>query len=571
MGLRDAEHVDGATALKGPYLTVVVGHFRGTRARRRLDPPDAVAHRISHRIDSGNPAPLDEELGPVACAVVDTEHDRTVVWRDRFGRHLLQLVRLDEGWAVTTSPRDAALLSNQNPRWSHLAGYLRGVSTTTDTDVFRDLYRIRPGERVTFEGHRLVDRKRWWRPQRRRRSQNATDIRGILNRIGRHLGRRPHLLALSGGLDSATLAAFGTARHPRSIAFTFHDPSAPHRESEIASRLATRLGLRWRRFCIERHWPLSRVGDLRSPPALGPLGHPDVAWKLPCHRWLNTHSFDVPIVYGNGADELFWVPRRTWLETRWNRLDCGELRRAMSAFDVRTWLGTGIDAVFGSSTRRLRRRFARRRSPQTHLWNDSHHWIQASVVGDSPPEPGDACGRYDALRSWRLSTWRWERVMRSLAHQSRTQQRAILTPFLDAELWEAGLALSAGELVEDGLQKAPLRRATAGLVPEEDRLRPKIGGFDAVVERGLADRGASRLLSLFGQPRLAQWPGFHLSRFLAAYEAYRRGPDLSSHHQIRGSWPIWRTLSAELWLRRGSSVPAPTQAVQNISGRRRRV
>lgn len=138
--------------------------------------------------------------------------------------------------------------------------------------------------------------------------------------------------------------------------------------------------------------------------------------------------------------------------------------------------------------------------------------------------------------------------MRSLAFEARESRRPVWTPFLDAELWELSLSLNSAQLVEGGRQKSIIRQATTDLLPENCRTRPKVGGFDPVVERGLAEREARLVYRLMADARLDRRADVDASAFLEAYRAYRHRSNTAS--ACRGSWPVWKTVTAELWLRR---------------------
>lgn len=144
--------------------------------------------------------------------------------------------------------------------------------------------------------------------------------------------------------------------------------------------------------------------------------------------------------------------------------------------------------------------------------------------------------------------------MRSIAWERRRSLRPIFTPFLDAEFWELCLSLNPNELVEGGRQKAVLRNAAGDRLLESCRERPKLGGFDPLVERGLADRGAWRVYELFQNPRLRSWSAFDGVAFLRAFESYRSGRD-DSLSSYRGSWPVWRTVATEMWLQSMHKAP----------------
>ncbi len=531
-------------------LLVMVGWNRGTRSEERPLGQALLASRLEKEFAVMGPEALDQFLGPFAGVHIDHATQSTTVWRDRFGRIPIQMVSLDQGWAVTTCPETAQRLAGHQPNRDHLLAFLADDRSTDDVDALAGLHRIRPAEVVRFDKHHEISgRHHWWHPAPREIDSGDADqqMTNRLQQLGAHFGQKPHILALSAGLDSAALAAVATSRHPGSEAITFVDPGSPRDEGPQAQALANHLGLRWAPFRIDRHCPLTRLDDHRFPKAWGPAGHPDMAWKLPCHRWLEMRRPNLPILYGNGADDVLWVPTYLWLRDRWRHVDLPSLFDALPHLSAMELIRPGL----GHAVDRLNLRGWRERLPSAGppdmVWEQTSRWIDEPLPSQKPPS-WPAKQRLYHLRLWRLQTWRWERAMRSLALESRLTERPIFTPFLDATFWELSLSLSPGHLVEGGRQKAILRRAVGDLLPAGCRRRPKVGGFDPVVERGLADMASRRVYALFARPRLADQIAFEAPAFLEAYDAYRRSPGCGQAATYRGSWAIWKTVAAELWL-----------------------
>lgn len=535
----------------------VIGHSVGRRGARALIEADDLAHRLLREVDSQGVEALDQYLGPFAGAALYDRGRRVLVWRDRFGRHPIQMIRLLQGWVLTTSPELAALLVEHRPHWVNLAAFVHGDADTTDADVLADIFRIRPGEAIIFDRGRPTQRIDWWRPTSQKVEHPQAQMATLLYSMGEFFGRRPHILALSAGLDSSTLAAFISSGHPGTEAVTFTDPQSPWDEAREAAGVAQHLKLRWRPFYVTEHWPLSRIEDHRFPLAWGPSAHPDMAWKLPFHRWLRNRRGDLPLMYGNGSDEVLWYPSRLWLQGRWARGDWSEIAEAFRHLPLERWAGPGFSAAIDALGLRPFRSLLPRWSQEIPTWQDSSRWIRTEPDYPALPECTDPGEQFFRLRLRRLKTWSWERVMRSLAWESRRANRSIWTPFLDAEFWELSLNLSPTHLVEEGRQKAILRRVSQDLLPERCRHRPKVGGFDPLVERGLVQGAPWRVYSLFSAPRLGSWPAFDGEAFLKAYEAYRQANDQGQCRSYRGSWAIWRTIATELWLRRIKESPGP--------------
>ena len=546
-----ATRVGSAVADAGQL--VCIGDCHGRRSRRSRISANELASDLLDELPRRGTDALNARLGSFAGAFADAD-GHLVVWRDRFGRIPVQMIRLSDGWAVTSCPTTAAALSTQRPRWSLLTDFMTGRPTTTDADVFDDLYRLRPAEAVRFSGHSIQRRHHWWNPSPRPVDDPDHRLRTILTDIGRTYGSSPHLLGLSAGIDSAVLAAFATARHPASCAITFSDSGCEHDETADARATAQFLNIPWHRFDISDHGPLTRRDDHRFPLAWGPPAHPDFAWKMPLHRQLRHRFGSRPIVYGNGADDALWIPADMWFDGRFQNLDATALARAVPHVSVTQLVRPALRAALQRFGSRPLRSLLPSWPDHRPLWCTPDHWLD---VPARPPRPlpGDTPEqKLYHLRIRRLRGWRWERITRSLAVESRRADRLILTPFLDAEFWELTLSLNARHLVEGGRQKAILRRAAGDLLPRGCVHRPKVGGFDPVVERGLAERATQQVYRLMAASQLADtWRGFDPVRFADAYEAYRRcRPDSG----CRGSWAIWKTVAAELWIRRRNANDA---------------
>jgi asparagine synthase (glutamine-hydrolysing) len=113
------------------------------------------------------------------------------------------------------------------------------------------------------------------------------------------------------------------------------------------------------------------------------------------------------------------------------------------------------------------------------------------------------------------------------------------TPYLDYRLVERALAVPAGQLLEGGWTKAPLRHAARGLVPESVRLRRDKLGFATPQERWLREIA----------PRVRDWisPGALSEAFVRrdALDRWRAKDDAALAREPG----LWRVLAVELWLR----------------------
>lgn len=490
---------------------------------------------------------LDQYLGPF-CGVLQRDSpgraSSLYVFRDRFGTVPIQYLRLERGWAISTSPEAIlTLLSQKDLLQVHrprLESFLFGSDDQGSEDFFRDLYRLRPGEVLYLEGNSIKERCYFWNPEANKPADSETHLRKWFARRSQDFSLRPHLLALSSGMDSGALAAYLTSRHGGSEAITLYDSKGVD-ERGVAQEIATHLGIRWRCVDIADHWPrASGPPPLRaSPLAWGPESHPDMAWKDALHRSLRKVPYSLPIVYGNGADEALWISTADWLQSRWRAADYSALYEANRHLPA----GRVLRALLGGLS--LPDFLSRLRSRDDDPWSTPQNWVHRFSSTDGPLD-WEPCERAKGRdRFLQLRSWRWERVMRSLARESRCTFRPILTPYLDAEFWELCFSLRPDERVVRGRQKAVLRSACADLLPSSVLSQPKKGGFDPLVERGLAMHERPAIEEMMSQPLLSTHLSFSSPCFLSAYRAYCD----ASRERIRGSWPIWRTLSSEVWSR----------------------
>ncbi|MBK9091429.1 MAG: asparagine synthase (glutamine-hydrolyzing) [Anaerolineae bacterium] len=117
-------------------------------------------------------------------------------------------------------------------------------------------------------------------------------------------------------------------------------------------------------------------------------------------------------------------------------------------------------------------------------------------------------------------------------------------PFLDQRVVEFALRLPAGAKIEGGWTKAILRKAMAGRLPDEIRLRREKMGFPTPEAAWLQQGSRQWRREIMTQERIRQqgvlnWP--EVDRWLAALEENVPGG---------GESELWRCISVTLWLDR---------------------
>lgn len=114
-------------------------------------------------------------------------------------------------------------------------------------------------------------------------------------------------------------------------------------------------------------------------------------------------------------------------------------------------------------------------------------------------------------------------------------------PYLDSRLLEYAMSLPSGVLFEAGQDKALVRRALEGILPEPVRTQSAAVHFDPVVDIGLLDRREAYVEELFEESRLVE-------RGFVDESAYRSQVQHLLGDGV-GRRRIWTLVTLELWLR----------------------
>jgi asparagine synthetase B (glutamine-hydrolysing) len=134
-------------------------------------------------------------------------------------------------------------------------------------------------------------------------------------------------------------------------------------------------------------------------------------------------------------------------------------------------------------------------------------------------------------------------------------------PFLDRRLFEWALAVPPSQFGEQGLVKAPLRRALAGLLPAAIAGRADKGDYLYYWDLGLRERERPRIEALLQRP-LAEELGYVDAHVLRkAYARYAAGGPI---HRAQ----LWAAVTLEEWLRRQSAGGWEARSVPTSPTRR---
>lgn len=487
--------------------------------RRHLE---ALGHRFSTKSDCEailhayaefGPACVNQLRGMFAFALWDEKRQRLFVARDPMGEKPLYLYERD-GQILFASEMKALLRSGLVPF---------ALDPAAVDCYFHYQYVPEPrtplrGVRKLAAAHTLVvdlepwsvEEKCYWR------MEDATPIEGDapalirqqLDTVGELVTRAdvPVGVALSGGLDSSTVAAFAARHHQGELhAFSIGYEGRPEGCDERAEArdLADHLGLHFHEAEVRTEEVVEFFSELqfwKDDPIADYAGHPYYAlMKL-------ARAQGVPVVLqGQGGDELFWgypqlrqAARESLAKQRLSKGTFGAVPKYL-ALNAPADLSAGAVSAwtrnFGGIRSGLRTMRNHRATPadQMVFYDLSPDFSAAAIetknlYGSAFAQQlgeGDATGLFTLPRPWSSVDVTLTRLVSDtylrgngvtqgdrLAMASSVEMRL---PFLDRELVETIIGLRKAHSDVQLPAKEWLRRAAAGVLPNWVLDRPKRG------------------------------------------------------------------------------------------------
>jgi asparagine synthase (glutamine-hydrolysing) len=501
--------------------------------------------------------------GMFAFVLWDAEAQVLMAARDRFGEKPLfyaetggELVLASECTALTRTGLAPSTISPAAVDSYFVLGYVQAPDT-----FFEGIRQLLPGHLLTWKAaDRRLNIRPYWQPpmldatpRGEHLGELTAEAEELLTRSmrGRLIADVPLGLFLSGGIDSALVAALAAKHHPPGIkTFTIGYDIGATSELEPAGASATRLG-------SEHHELILTGRDVaeRAPHALARLDQPlaDPAFiALYLLAEFARESVTVA-VGGEGADELFGgYPRFRWLHLA-QRLDgtipAPILRAAGRMGGVAP--AASRPARFGATLRTpsLAQRHldfvsGGRRTARAALYGPALRGLANSDLTASWDIAGRSNGRHAAAELMRLDQMHWlpDDVLAKADRATMLTSLEMRTPFLHREVAEFAAAVPVQTHLRDG-GKALLRRLLTELigpdyanrakrafsVPRSDWLR---GALAPTVEAQLQDSATyldgwfdrARVKALFDAHRQRErdhsdvlWPIFALSCWLDAH------------------------------------------------------
>lgn len=495
------------------------------------------------------PAVLERLSGEFSLVIWDEERAEGLLARDRTGARPLHYSAVAGELTFGSDVREVLSLLPLRPPPDplYLAAWVAAEDPPAGLTAYEGVKSLAPGGCLTLSGGRWQER-RFWEPRYAgkldlSRAEAAERVRDELGRsVARAVsGGEPAGLLLSGGLDSASVAA-SAADELTAYSATFpRDPTMD--ESRLIDVLLRELGLPGVRMEVHDGSILAGALDHLEDWQLPLAAQNSFFWR-PLFERAREDGIGV-MLDGEGGDLLF-MPVHALMA---DRIAHGRLTSAMRL--ARRLPGAG-DSPRREVTRRLVRengirgavparvhealRSMRGRGPEAPPWLTEESRRRLSEVHDPW-----AWKRLDGPRWWAWLAHALTAGLESVATRDQLRRRAesagieARQPMLDPELVDLVLRMPPELAFDPHLSRPLLRDAMAGLVPEPIRQRVDKSYFTSVFRRSLT-RDLPAIRRLLADDAAEVGAYVDLRQVLS---------DLGELHPYHA----WRIATAECWLR----------------------
>ena len=451
-----------------------------------------------------------------------------------------------------------------------LAHWLMLTGPKAGTTLFAGVRSVQAGHALEVAPGRCRSR-RYWSPGGQEplvgsRVEQAEALRGTLELAVKRRYRNPGDTAvlLSGGLDSSTVAAFAV-QNGQLAAYSAVFPEHPGMdESALIDQTTSRLGLGTTRVVVRGGsaigGALSYTRAWKVPPT-----SPNLFFWTPLLAQAGADGIAV-MLDGEGGDELFGFAPYLVAD----KLRSGRFGNALAL--ARSWPGETTRPSVKLTWFRMRRAgFEALMPPALHRMSRRRRGLRAYAPGWLPSQLAEQWLRSETSAfAWKeLRGPRWQAFMIDTVtrgpgpsvvyEQSRRRSRLAgiraAHPLVDPDVIEVVLRLDPQLNFDPRFNRALLRDAMAGLLPDEVRLRRGKSNFDALFHELLAGPDLQMVDELL-DPRQARL-GMYVDVARLHRELFTGEPRLHPEGLTQWATRVWRLVTAELWLREreGSSLP----------------
>jgi asparagine synthase (glutamine-hydrolysing) len=537
--------------------------------------------------------------GDFALLIWDRRQECGLIARDQLGVRCLYIHESAGTLSFATEVHEllGVLPSRPPPDRAGVAHWIAASTRPGEGTLYEGVRRLPAGGMLVLERPRAGARARahrYWMPAYEEpldRGEPDLDV-GLREAIGHAVGRRLASsgqtgVLMSGGLDSATVAALAAAQRPGGVlpcSGVFPDRPAVD-ESALIGQLRSALGLAGITAQVRAGGLLASALESQRRWQLPLLSWGDF-WTLPLLRAAASDGVQV-MLGGDGGDELFAV--RAYLLA--DRLLAARPRQALA-------LTRQLPGASQRPSRRELSRVATALALGGALPYHAHELLRRGLEGRSLPDwltrqTARAVRESADPHAWkRLSGPRWwAHAAHGLAHGVEEtglfelhRHRAALAglearhPLLDLDLVELVLRQPPLSTFDRDRNRPALRAAMAGLLPDTVRLRAHKALFDSLIVDTLSgpDLGAVRRLLCDPRAELGAYVELGAMRraLLERPAAGARGPSAGSRVSTRErfTWMqhVWRLATAECWLR-AQADPADERLDQAVNASPARV
>ena len=432
--------------------------------------------------------------------------------------------------------------------------------------LYAGIRRLNPGSLLLMDRHQARE-ARYWEPRFAEPLDASEQVvsRRVRQELDNAVDRRidaeaPTGVLMSGGLDSASVAAIAAQRAPgRVLAYSGVFPEHPEvDEAYLIDELRDRYELGGITAAVRSGGLLASALESLAAFQLPLVAWGDF-WTLPLLRGAAGQGVRT-ILGGDGGDELFDV--RGYLMA--DRLRAGHARHALQL----------AREMPGAGDRPARRDVARVFGELALLgalpYRLHRAWLHASSRRDVPPwllprtrrylsesEDPLAWKRLDGPRWWAHTAHGLTRGVEETGVFEHQRRRAALAglnarhPLFDLDLVELGLRIPPRATFDCHLSRPQLRGAMADSLPDSVRLRPAKAWFDSLIVDCLTGPDHTSMLALLGDRK---------SELRAYIDLKRLGHTLleveprAARDRFRWMHRAWRLITIEYWLRSQSGA-----------------
>lgn len=541
---------------------------------------------ILHAWEEWGPASLERFRGMFAFVIWDEKERKLTAARDRFG--IKPFYYYWDGRTFAFASEIKALLRHPAiaaaPAPGRIAEYLAFGYVSGEETLFRGIRKLPPGHWLEWktgaDGKPGIHIERYWDLPATQAGEARSDAEWIAEtrrRLEETVQLRlmadvPLGTFLSGGVDSSAITALVQQfSGGRVESFSVGYKEERYSELGYARQVAERLGT------IHREVVVGQDDFFDALPAM--IWHEDepISWpsSVPLYFVSRLAARHVKVVLtGEGADELFGGYERY----RWNQLNMRAaaayrlvpppLRRGIQ-HALRTWPVLGADL-----RRKLSHTFVGRDLSLESLYLDNFYAAfgageQRALLTGAPE------GVYDEyLRHWNARP-DWTLLGRMLYADSKTYLAELLmkqdqmsmaasiesrVPFLDHHFAAFATGVPDHLKIHGGEQKYILKKAVAGLLPDDIIYRKKMG-FPTPLRQWFRDRSSDALLGRLAAP----------GAFIAEWVKREAVEDLIERHRAGthdGTDRLWRLLNLEIWgemfFRQGGELAGAGEAARRL-------